>query len=60
MRDDRDNLIVTKSFEYALRIIEYAEILENNRKFVLANQILKSGTSIRCKYQRSTECRKQS
>ena len=46
MRDDRDNLIVTKSFEYALRIIEYAEILENNRKFVLANQILKSGTSI--------------
>lgn len=34
------------SFEFALELIEFAEILENNRKYVLANQILKSGTSI--------------
>jgi four helix bundle protein len=46
MRNDKENIIVNKSFEFALQIIEFAEILENNRKFVLANQILKSGTSI--------------
>ncbi len=27
-------------------IIEYAEILESNRKFIIANQLLKSGTAI--------------
>ncbi len=46
MRDDKENLIVNKSFEFALRIIEFAELLENQHKFVLANQLLKSGTSI--------------
>ena len=46
MRNDKENIIVTKSFEFALQIIEFAELLENQRKFVVANQILKSGTSI--------------
>lgn len=46
MRDDKDNIIVNKSFQFALKIIEFAELLESQRKFVLANQILKSGTSI--------------
>lgn len=45
MRNDKENIIVNKSFEFALLIIEFAELLETNRKFVLANQILKSGTS---------------
>ncbi|MDR3705940.1 MAG: four helix bundle protein [Paludibacteraceae bacterium] len=40
------NVIVDLSFEFALEIIELAEKLETNRKFVLANQPLKSGTSI--------------
>ena len=40
------NEIVDVSFEFALLIIEYAELLESNRKFVIANQLLKSGTSI--------------
>ena len=40
------NEIVDVSFEFAIEIIELAEILENNRKYVLANQILKWGTSI--------------
>jgi four helix bundle protein len=34
------------SFEFALEIIEYAELLEEKRKYVIANQVLKSGTSI--------------
>ncbi len=40
------NLIVELTFEFALKIIKYAEELERNRKFVLARQLLKSGTSI--------------
>lgn len=46
MKNDKDNLIVNLSVEFALVIIEYCELLEENRKFVIANQLLKSGTSI--------------
>ena len=45
MRNDKDNLIVNITFEFALEIIEFVEELEGLRKFVLANQLLKSGTS---------------
>lgn len=41
-----NNPIRTKSFDFALSIIDYAETLEANKKYVLANQLLKSGTSI--------------
>ena len=40
------NLIVELTFNFALSIIAYAELLERKRRFVLATQILKSGTSI--------------
>nr|MDA3928442.1 four helix bundle protein [Prolixibacteraceae bacterium] len=40
------NLILDLSLKFALEIIDYAELLENNRKFVISNQLLKSGTSI--------------
>ena len=40
------NEILNLSFEFALDIIDYAEDLETKRKFVIANQLLKSGTSI--------------
>ena len=43
---ERENIVVTKSVEFALGIIAYCEVLESNRKFVIANQLLKSGTSI--------------
>ena len=43
---ERPNLIVEKTFEFALLVIEFAEHLDSKRKFVVANQILKSGTSI--------------
>ncbi|MEW2920719.1 four helix bundle protein [Muricauda sp. ANG21] len=42
----RENVIVTKSVDFALRIIDFCETLEKERKFVVANQLLKSGTSI--------------
>jgi four helix bundle protein len=40
------NAIVKLTFEFSLEIIEYCERLEKDRKFVIANQLLKSGTSI--------------
>ena len=40
------NPLLKKSIEFSLAIIEYCEKLENNRKFVIARQLLKSGTSI--------------
>lgn len=40
------NEILELSIEISLRIIAYTEILESNRKFVVANQLMKSGTSI--------------
>ena len=41
-----DNLIVDLTFRFAIDIVEYAEKLEANRKYILARQLLKSGTSI--------------
>ena len=46
MRDDRKNIIVDKTLEFSLLIINYAELLEEKKKYVIAKQILKSGTSI--------------
>ncbi len=46
MRSDKDNLIVDLTFKFALEIIRYCEVLERDRKYVLARQLLKSGTSI--------------
>ncbi len=46
MRDDKDNLIIDLTFKFAPGIIEYCEMLESERKFVLARQLLKSGTSL--------------
>jgi four helix bundle protein len=46
MRNDKDNLIVKLSLEFALEIIEYTEFLEEQKKYVIAKQLLKSGTSI--------------
>jgi len=40
------NVILEKSFEFALKIIAYSELLEESKKYVIARQILKSGTSI--------------
>jgi four helix bundle protein len=42
----KENLIVNLTFEFALAVIEYAELLEDKKKYVIARQILKSGTSI--------------
>lgn len=43
---EKRNEILELSFEFALQIIEFCEILEEKRKYVVARQLLKSGTSI--------------
>ena len=42
----KDNVIIKLTFQFALDIIKYCEILQEKKKFVIANQLLKSGTSI--------------
>ena len=41
-----NNPILKLSFDFALQIIQYCELLEKDRKFVIARQLLKSGTAI--------------
>lgn len=43
----KSNLILEKSFDFALSIVEaYKELVENKREFVMSRQLLKAGTSI--------------
>ena len=41
-----ENVILQKTIAFSLEIIKYVELLEEKRKYVIANQLLKSGTSI--------------
>lgn len=43
----RDNVIQTKSYAFALRIIRlYKYLYEKKKEYVLSKQLLRSGTSI--------------
>jgi four helix bundle protein len=46
MRNDKDNLIVKLTFEFALNIIAYSEEIRQTNRFEMASQIFRSGTSI--------------
>ena len=46
MRNDKENVIVEKSFQFAIKIVLYCELLEDKKKFVISRQLLRSGTSI--------------
>jgi four helix bundle protein len=41
-----DNIILKKTIEFSLGIIEYCELLEGGKKYVIARQLLRSRTSI--------------
>jgi four helix bundle protein len=53
---DGENLIIKLTFQFALDIIEFTEVLETKRKFVLANQLFKSGTSIGANVREAQGC----
>lgn len=43
----KENIIQTKSYEFALKIVKLHRVLvENKKEFVLSKQLLRSGTSI--------------
>lgn len=42
----QDNLIIDKTFQFAISILKFSQDLQNERHFVLSNQLLRSGTSI--------------
>ena len=46
MRNDKDNLIVQLTFQFALKIIAYSEEIRQSNRFEMASQIFRSGTSI--------------
>ncbi|MBS4042238.1 MAG: four helix bundle protein [Chitinophagaceae bacterium] len=46
MNYNKENVVLKKSIAFSLALIDYVELLENNKKFVIANQLMKSGTSI--------------
>ncbi|WP_027383039.1 four helix bundle protein [Epilithonimonas caeni] len=41
-----NNPIIQKTVNFSLDIIEFCELLEEKKKFVIAKQLLRSGTSI--------------
>lgn len=41
-----NNLLIEKTVRFSLDIVEFCELLEEKRKFVVANQLIRSGTSI--------------
>lgn len=48
--DFTNNPVVRHSIEFSIMVIKYVETLEANRKFVIAKQLLRSGTSIGHQY----------
>jgi four helix bundle protein len=46
MAAKKENPILNLTFQFALDVIEFSEVLESKRKYIIARQLLKSGTSI--------------
>jgi four helix bundle protein len=44
--DEKPNLILDLKFKFSLKIIDFSEKLETQKKFNMANQLFRSGTSI--------------
>jgi four helix bundle protein len=42
----KENVILKMTFDFAVEVVRYTEQLQKNRQFVIADQLLKSGTSI--------------
>jgi four helix bundle protein len=42
----KENEILKVTFQFALSIIEFCELLETNKKYIIARQLLRSGTAI--------------
>ena len=43
---EKHNLILDKTFQFSLMIIELCNVLDERKKFAISNQLLRSATSI--------------
>ena len=50
----KENIVVEKSYQFALKVIKLYQILQEQREFVLSKQVLRSGTSIGANIQEAT------
>jgi hypothetical protein len=46
VRNDKENLIVKLTFDFAIEIIQYSKILQQSHDYALSNQLLRAGISI--------------
>jgi four helix bundle protein len=46
MNESKDNIIISKSYSFALKVIEVYKQLITGKEFVLSKQLLRSGTSV--------------
>ena len=53
---EKDNLIVNLTFQFALDVIVFTEQLEQSKKYNLANQLFRSGTSIGANVREAQGC----
>ena len=53
---EKRNEILELSFEFAVDIIEFSELLEDYKKYIVARQLLKSGTSVGANVRESQNC----
>ena len=42
----KNNPILKETFEFSIMIVGYSELLDENKKYVISRQIIRSGTSI--------------
>lgn len=42
----KDNILLDKSFKFAVRVVNLYKYLNNKKEFILSKQLLRSGTSI--------------
>ena len=42
----KENIILTRSFQFAIKLVNLTKELRNNKEYVLSKQLLRSGTSI--------------
>src|SRR5438477_7106439 len=46
MNESRQNIVVSKSYAFSLKIIDLYKLLIDKKEYVMSKQILRSGTSI--------------
>ena len=54
----KENVVIELTFQFALNIVKYCEVLQMTKKFVIANQLIEIGHINRSKHTRSTKRRK--